>query len=116
MERMTYEQTMAYGAEQYRDVLHALAASGLPAEFIQTGGMCAAIEVALDSGSYLLLTDLEDTLSWERSQHAGWFVGLYEPEERRTVDGPLRCLEDDDGSSAKAVELARRVLRGDLDP
>lgn len=108
---MTYEQTMA-GTEQYRDVLHALNSVGLPAGFVQTGGMCAAIEVGLEGGSYLLLTDLEDTLSWKRSEHVGWFVGLYEPEERQTVDGPLRWLADDDGSPAKAVELAQRVLRG----
>lgn len=113
MARMTYEQTMAFGAEQYRDVLDALASAGLPAVFIQTGGMNAALEVSLDGGAYLLLTDLEDTLSWNRDDHAGWYVGLYEAEEKRTVDGPLRWLEHHDGSADKAVELARRVLRGD---
>jgi hypothetical protein len=113
MERMTYEQTMARGAEQYRDVLDALMAAGLPAEFTQTGGMCAGIEVPLGGGHYLLLTELEDTLSWARIEHQGWSVGLYEPEERRTADGALRWLDDPDGSPEKAVELTRRALRGE---
>jgi hypothetical protein len=113
MARMTYEQTMAWGADQYRDVLDALHVGGLKAEFTQTGGMCAAIVIALDGGHYLLLGDLEDTLSWDRADHDGWWVGLYEPEERRTADGALRWLEDVDGSPAKAVELVRRVLRGE---
>lgn len=110
---MNYEQTMAWGAAQYRDALDALCEAGLPAEFVQTGGMCAALEVELDGGHYLLFTDREDTLSWERRAHDSWFVGLYEPEERRTVDGPLRSLVDEDGAPAMAVDLARRVLRGE---
>lgn len=103
---------MAWGAEQYRDVLNALAQAGLDGEFVQTGGMCAALEVVLDGG-HLLFTDLKDTLSWSRCDHEGWAAGLYEPEGRRSIDGPLRWLSDDDGSPAKAVELAQRVLRGD---
>jgi len=82
-ERMTYEETMAWGAEQYRDVLDALAEVGLDGEFTQTGGMCAALQVTLDGGYYLLFTDQEDTLSWSRVEHEGWYVGLFEPEERR---------------------------------
>lgn len=108
---MTYEETMAWGADQYRDVVAALRSAGLAAEFTQTGGMCAAIMVPLDGGHYLLLTDLEDTLSWDRSDHEGWWAGLYEPEERRTADGPLRWLESEDGDAAEAVRLAQAVLR-----
>lgn len=113
MERMTYEQTMAWGAKQYMDVLDALAEVGLGGEFTQTGGMCAALQVILDGGHYLLFTDLEDTLSWDRREHEGWYVGLFENEERRVVDGPVRWLLDPDGSPEKAVELAVRVLRGE---
>lgn len=108
---MTYEQTMAWGAAQYRDVIDALATSGLRAEFTQTGGMCAAIEITLDGGHYVLLTDREDTLSWDRAEHAGWYCGLYEPEERRANDGPLRWLHSDDGSAREAVRLAMTVIR-----
>ena len=113
MERMSYEQTMTWGAEQYRDVLDALAKVGLDGEFTQTGGMCAALQVTLDGGYYLLFTDEEDTLTWSRIEHEGWWVGLYEPEERRTMDGPMRYLLDSDGSAETAIELAVRVLQGE---
>ena len=73
---MTYEETMEWGAAQYADVTAALASAGLPAEFTQTGGMCAALVVQLEAGHYLLLTDAEDTLSWNRFEHSGWWVGL----------------------------------------
>jgi hypothetical protein len=110
---MTYQETMEWGARQYDDVLRELSDAGLPAEFTQTGGMNAALCVTLEDGSYVLLTDQDDTLSWERPQHEGWFVGLYEPEERRTVDGPIRWLSDSEGSPSKAIELVFRVLRGE---
>jgi hypothetical protein len=109
---MTYEETMRYGAAQYADVIAALNRCGLPAEFTQTGGMCAAIEVTLEAGYYLLLTDRDDTLAWERRKHEGWFVGLYEPEERRTADGPLRYAESSDGSAEAALALVAEVLPG----
>lgn len=115
MERMSYDETMVWGARQYRDVLDALAEAGIDGEFNQTGGMCAALEVTLDGGYYLLLTDRDDTLSWSRSQHEGWYIGLFAPEERRKEEGPIRYLLGDDGSPAAAVELAIRVLRGDSD-
>lgn len=58
---MSYEETMAYGAAQYADVLQLLGRSGLRAEFIQTGGMMnAAIIVPLEAGHYLLIADRED--------------------------------------------------------
>lgn len=47
---MSYDETMAWGAAQYADVLAALEAKGLPSTFTQTGGMCAAIEVQLETG------------------------------------------------------------------
>lgn len=73
---MTYGETMEWGARQYRDVLDALAAVDLDGEFIQTGGMCAALQVTLDGGYYLVFTDHENTLSWSRVEHEGWYVGL----------------------------------------
>ena len=112
MARMTYEETMAWGAQQYQDVLDALAEVGLDGEFTQTGGMSAALQVTLDGGYYLLSTDQDDTLSWSRVEHEGC-VGVYEPEERRKVDGPMRYLLDPNGSTANAVELAARVPRGE---
>ena len=63
----------------YQDVLDRLAAAGLPAAFTQTGGMCAALEVQLETGHTLLITDADDTLAWDRREHEGWRVGLFPP-------------------------------------
>jgi hypothetical protein len=113
MARMTFDETMAWGARQYQDVLDALAAVGLDGEFTQTGGMCAALQVTLDGGYYLLFTDQDDTLAWSRAEHEGWCVGLFEPDERRKVDGPMRYLRDADGTCENAITLAVRVLSGE---
>lgn len=74
---LSYEETMALGQAHYQDVIDELAAAGLPATFTQTGGMNAALEVLLDGGHALLITDAEDSLSWARSEQDGWGVGLY---------------------------------------
>jgi hypothetical protein len=108
---MSYEETMRRGAQQYRDVLDALAAVGLEGQFVQTGGMCAAIEIMLDGGYYLLLTDEADTLARDRTEHAGWQVRLYGPEGREAVDGPLEHASDPDGSAASAIFLSQTVLQ-----
>jgi hypothetical protein len=79
---MSYEDTMRAGAREYTDVLAALNAAGYPATFTQTGGMCAAIEIQLESGHTILVTDAEDTLAWQRIDHHGWGVGLYPPRRR----------------------------------
>jgi len=47
---LDYENTMQVGQARYQDVLDALRAAGLPGVFIKTGGMCAALQVMLDSG------------------------------------------------------------------
>jgi hypothetical protein len=109
--QMSYEETMQRGAEEYRDVLDALAAVGLEGQFVQTGGMCAAIEIMLDGGYYLLLTDEDDTLAWDRTEHAGWQASLLEPEGRETMDGPLEHASDPDGSAASAVLLSQTALK-----
>ncbi len=72
--------------------------------------MCAALEVLLDSGHTLLITDAEDTLSWDREEHAGWGVGLYPP-DRANTDG--ECLVFDstpDGEVAALLPLVDQVL------
>lgn len=81
---LSYDQTMAAGADRYRDVLDLLADAGLSATFTQTGGMNAALEVLLDGGHTLLVTDVEDSLSWDREEHQGWGVGLYRPDQENT--------------------------------
>jgi hypothetical protein len=107
---LDFETTMALGQREYQDVIDALAAAGLPASFTQTGGMNAALEVRLDSGHTLLVTDAEDSLAWARAEHAGWAVGLYAPEQ--AYDGEVLAFDTtDDGSVAGLRELIDRVLR-----
>lgn len=105
---MTYEETMAWGAGQYSDVLVRLGGEGLPGNFIQTGGMCAAIEVSLETGRTLLITDAEDSLAWARAEHAGWAVGLYEPGEH--CDGPLTYAQVDGSDTTSLLDLIRDVM------
>lgn len=107
---LDYGETMLIGQARYQDVLDDLAKVGLPASFTQTGGMCAALEVTLDSGHTLLITDQNDTLAWEREEHHGWTVGLYPP-DRAGSDG--ECLafgSTDAGEPAALLPLARTVL------
>jgi len=109
----TYDEAMAIGASRYADVLETLREEGLPAGFTQTGGMCAAIEVHLEGGHTLLVTDAEDCLAWDRDSHRGWGVGLYRPASEYD-DGPLRFEEDEDGSLSALLPLVRRVLLAPL--
>ncbi|MDK3255266.1 hypothetical protein [Blastococcus capsensis] len=86
---MSYEQTMAVGQAQYQDAIDALCAANLPTTFTQTGGMNAALQVSLDGGWSLLLTDAQDSLSWSRAEQQGWGVGLYAPQH--AFDGECRA-------------------------
>lgn len=106
---LDYQTTMSIGADRYSDVLGQLASSGLPASFTQTGGMCEAIEVRLDGGSTLLITDAEDSLSWDRDQHRGWGVGLYPPASAYDA-GPSVFDSTDDGGVPAVLDLVRSVL------
>lgn len=105
---MNYEETMVWGADQYADVLAALGEKGLPAPFTQTGGMCAAIEVQLETGHTLLVTDAEDSLGWARAEHDGWGVGLYRPGEH--TDGALAYGQVDDCNIAALPVLVGEVM------
>jgi len=71
------DEAMAVGAARYADIIATLNGAGLPTVFTQTGGMCAALEVTLDNGQHLLITDAEDSLSRERAEQRGWGVGRY---------------------------------------
>ena len=105
---LTYEETIRRGVAQYTDVLDLLASLGLPAQFTQTGGMCAAIEVQLE-GALLLVTDAEDALSWVRDEQGGWGVGLYlDPEY---ANGPVAFESTEDISLTALGALVDRVLR-----
>lgn len=108
---LDYDTSMAIGQARYQDVIDHLEGAGLPATFTQTGGMCAALEVLLDSGYTLLVTDAEDTLSWEREAHQGWTVGLYPPDQANTDGECLAFDSTDDGSVDALVSLVDLVLR-----
>lgn len=105
---MSYDETVAWGARQYADVLDTLREHGLPAEFTQTGGMCAALEVQLENGHTLLITDADDYLSWARAEHDGWAVGLYEAGDRN--DGPIAFGQVDGSDTTALVGLVRDVM------
>jgi hypothetical protein len=109
---MTYEAVMALGAARYADVLAALDKAGLTAVFTQTGGMCAALEITLDNGQHLLVTDGDDTLAWDRDRHAGWGVGLYPRDDDEAYDeGHLAYGSTSRSDSAALLDLVRQVLR-----
>jgi hypothetical protein len=103
---MTYEETMRRGAAEYADVLDALLHAGLPGHFTQTGGMCAAIEIQLEADSSLLITEADDTLCWDRQQHASWGVGFYGEWD----DLPSVYLESTEGDLDSVMTTIERVL------
>jgi hypothetical protein len=108
---LDYQTTMRMGQSRYQDVLDLLEEQGLGATFTQTGGMNAALEVLLDSGHTLLITDAEDSLSWDREEHRGWGVGLYPPDQANTDGECLAFDSTEDGSPQALVPLVDRVLR-----
>ncbi len=105
---LSYEETMQAGASQYREVLDALDRVGLPAAFTQTGGMCAAIEVLLETGRTLLITDAQDSLSWCRAEQLGWGVSLHEPGE--DYGDPLGFGQTEECSLGALLSLVGDVM------
>ena len=105
-----YLGALAAGQARYQDVLDRLAAAGMPAVFTQTGGMCAALQVTLDSGHLLLVTDAEDTLAWDRAEHEGWRVGLFPPDQADTDGECLAHASTPDGAPDALLPLVRSVL------
>jgi len=103
------DDAMAIGAARYADIIATLNGAGLPTVFTQTGGMCAALEVSLDNGQHLLITDAEDSLSWERAEQRGWGVGRYVTDSEYD-DGPLAFADSEDIGSNTLLRLVREVL------
>lgn len=103
-----YDEVMRLGAGEYVDVLDALCGVGLPVEFVQTGGMNAAIEAVLEGGRRLLVADDEDPLAWTRAEHRGWSVGLYPAGEGAD---PISFDTTVDGGVPALLGLVDRVLR-----
>jgi len=105
------DEAMAVGTARYADVIGALEAAGLPTVFTQTGGMCAALEVTLEAGQHLLITDAEDSLSWDRGEQRGWGVGRYVTDSEYD-DGPLVFCDstNTDTDTDTLLSLVRAVL------
>jgi hypothetical protein len=95
-----YDRAMTHAAEVYADVLSALAQAGYVAAMTQTGGMCLAIEISLDVGDTVLVTDKDEILPWDRDDHRGWGIDRYaagDSSER------LQSVAVDDASPAALV-------------
>lgn len=102
MNTAAYERAMRDGTEEYGDILRLLTENGYRPEFTQTGGMCAAIELKVDDGHYVLITDNDQPLPWARSEHSGWAVGVYDSED---VSEPILYATTSDSAPAALVEL-----------
>lgn len=101
---------MAAGAANYGHVLDALGRAGTPAIFTQTGGSCPALEIRLDTGHTVLVTEADDCLPWQVAEHRSWGVGLYPPHSEYD-QGPDRFLDSDDPSTAALLTLVGELLR-----
>ena len=68
------------------------------------------LEVLLETGAYLLVTDAADSLSWDGAEQRGWGVGLYRGGSEGD-DGPERFAEDEGSTSTETLlGLVRKVL------
>ena len=112
---LSYEETMEVGRAESADVIQELTANGLPTEFTQTGGMNAALEVRLDGGYSILVTEADDSLSWSRAEHRDWGAALYPPSEQ--YDGEcLAGAPSGDGSVAGLRALVQELLTEAVQP
>jgi hypothetical protein len=103
----TYDAEMVRGANEYADILTALASADYIAGFTQTGGMCFAIQLHLNDGTYALVTDKDDVLAPTRSDHRGWSIGIYDPKD---TSDPLRSESTDDSTAAGLLALAASMI------
>lgn len=106
--RQRYDAAMREADETWRDVTAALGALEVEACVIQTGGMCLAIYVPCGrDGAHMLITDIEGTLPWDRSELGGWAVGWYPDDEAAEAVG---WGDTEDTSVDAAVQTALAVL------
>jgi len=103
------DEAMAVGTARYADVIAAHGAAGLPRVFTQTGGLSAALEVTLETGQHLLITDAEDSLSWVRGVERGWGVGRYVTDSEYD-DGPLMFCDSANTDTGTPLAVASRAV------
>lgn len=70
--------------------------------------MCAALQVTLDNGQHLLVTDADDTLAWDREGHHGWDVGPY-PSDDAHDSGHLAYGNTPDSDTPALLDLVREA-------
>lgn len=104
-----FTRAMRHGAAVYLDAIAALRDAGIPAEFTQTGGMCAAIDAVLDGGAVLLVTDGQGPLCWDRTEQQGWSAGITPRDSYDSCDH-LAYAETTDSSITALLALVRAVL------
>lgn len=106
-----FTRAMRHGAAVYTDAIAALRGAGIPAEFTQTGGMCAAIDAVLDGGAVLLVTDSQGPLCWDRTEQQGWSASIT---PRDSYDNGscdhLAYADTTDSSTTALLALVRAVL------
>ncbi|WP_301850987.1 hypothetical protein [Rhodococcus pyridinivorans] len=105
----SYAKEMRRGASEYRDVLAALTNHGYDPEFTQTGGMCFAIKLNLTGARYALVTDMNEVLAPNRSDHHGWTVSVYDSADDSEA---IRYESTDDGTVPALIALTGTVLSG----
>jgi hypothetical protein len=95
----------------YRDAISTLAAITGTAQITQLGGMDLALESILEGG-WMWITDLHDSLPWDRADHQGWWAGIYEGHMNQTEPGrkPIVWAEIDDTSMTALGQIVRSAL------
>lgn len=109
---MGYEETMQAGAARYGDVTEMLRRDfGVAATFTQTGGMCAAIEMMLETGAMVLVTSADDSLPWDRAALTSWGVGVYAPNVGCCSDTePCHCVDSAPAGWAEVSQAGYAAL------
>lgn len=107
MGTVEYDRQLAAGANEYAAALFALREAGFPCEFSQTGGMNAAIEVRLERG-WVLVTDTDDALPWQKTYQRGWGVGYYT--DHSWCEGPVEFVDRADPRPELLPGLIRECL------
>ncbi len=90
---------------EYADVLSLLAEHKYLVGIADTGGGCESIEIVLPGDRRMLANDKDDLLAWERVNHHGWTLGLYDDN-----DQPVQLTSTDDGSAAGLLALVDQML------
>ncbi len=108
---MLRDDATAFGARQYWDVLQLLTRAGLQADFVVDDDGGAAVQIQLDSGQTLLVTEVDGPLPRLREDHRSWGVSLHRTRRGPDEEGPAAWDgSQDDGSLKALLPLVSGVL------